>query len=344
MLDRGEGHRYHYRDATGENRGLGFTRPEGWGASEPGADVLPRQARRGFARCGRNEALSGQAGGAGAGEAAGLTDKLAWIKYAAAAIAIHTALLWLPLSHEITHVDGEKVIAVTLLREESTHALSSRQVEKPPFPSRPIRSKHAVPIREPAPVRQAAKPVEKQAANPMDERAAQQAERKEGSQPSGGGGVADKSGVSAPPPGPSQTSDEGLAVAGGSGGKGKAGPGVGGPGGGAGAGGGGNGTGGGGNGAGMGGTGSGEVVTPLEFLHRATPEYPPGARKRGIEGKVDVIVTIDEKGTFIKADVVEATNRVFIQPVMEALEQSTYPPSKKKGLRKGTVSYGFVLE
>ena len=74
------------------------------------------------------------------------------------------------------------------------------------------------------------------------------------------------------------------------------------------------------------------------------PEYPPAARRRGLEGKVDAIVTIDEKGTPIKVDIVGATNRIFIQPVVEALMQSTYRPSNKKGIQRGSRTLRFVME
>jgi TonB family protein len=74
------------------------------------------------------------------------------------------------------------------------------------------------------------------------------------------------------------------------------------------------------------------------------PEYPIAARKRQREGKVDLILTIDEKGTLVKADVVEATSQMFVPPVMEALRQSTYRPSAKKGVRRARYTARFTLE
>lgn len=88
----------------------------------------------------------------------------------------------------------------------------------------------------------------------------------------------------------------------------------------------------------------GGAMTPLQFLHRAKLEHPMAARKRGQEGKVDPIAWVNEKETFVKADVLDASSLVFVQPSIEVARNSSYPPPKKKGLRKGSVSYGFVLE
>lgn len=67
------------------------------------------------------------------------------------------------------------------------------------------------------------------------------------------------------------------------------------------------------------------------FLHREIPEYPFLARKRKKEGKVVLAVVIDAMGRMIKTEVVEASDKIFIETSLEALKKSTFLPAKRKG-------------
>ena len=67
------------------------------------------------------------------------------------------------------------------------------------------------------------------------------------------------------------------------------------------------------------------------FLHREIPEYPFLARKRKKEGKVVLAVVIDAMGRLIKTEVVEASDRIFIETSLEALKKSTFLPAKRNG-------------
>jgi TonB family protein len=161
--------------------------------------------------------------------------------------------------------------------------------------------------------------------------------------PGGGSGPYEAT-VASIAPGVGRSNDEGAGGLPAGGGKGVGGPGGGGTGGAGGGNGIGTGLGNGGSGEGGSGAGGGDVDGPLQFLHKVNPEYPSAARKRQKEGSVNVIVTIDEKGTLVKVDVVEATSQMFVGAVVEALKQSTYLPAYRKGLRRGSYTARFTLE
>lgn len=85
------------------------------------------------------------------------------------------------------------------------------------------------------------------------------------------------------------------------------------------------------------GTGAGDVDAGFgspsgpRFLHREIPEYPFVARKRKIEGKVVLAVVIDETGRLTKAEVIEASDRVFAEASLEAVKKSTFLPARRNG-------------
>ena len=94
----------------------------------------------------------------------------------------------------------------------------------------------------------------------------------------------------------------------------------------------GNGSGGGsgsGNGSGIG-AGFGAPGGP-RFLHREIPEYPFVARRHNKEGSVLLMVTLDTAGKLIKAEIVEASDQVFVNPSLEAVKKSTFLPAEKDG-------------
>lgn len=85
------------------------------------------------------------------------------------------------------------------------------------------------------------------------------------------------------------------------------------------------------------GSGAGEATvgfgTPSgpRFLHRAIPEYPFLARRRKMEGKVILAVIIDETGKLTKTEVIEASDRTFVDASLEALKKSTFLPARRNG-------------
>ncbi len=90
------------------------------------------------------------------------------------------------------------------------------------------------------------------------------------------------------------------------------------------------GSGGQGDGGGLGGTGFGAPGGP-KFLHREIPEYPMLARRRGKEGTVVLMVTIDATGNLSKVDVVQASDKMFVEPSVQAVKKSTFLPARKNG-------------
>jgi len=85
-----------------------------------------------------------------------------------------------------------------------------------------------------------------------------------------------------------------------------------------------------GEGADIGGRGFGAPGGP-KFLHREVPAYPMLARRRGKEGTVVLMVTIDAVGKLSKVDVVQASDRVFVEPSVQAVRKSTFLPATRDG-------------
>lgn len=102
---------------------------------------------------------------------------------------------------------------------------------------------------------------------------------------------------------------------------------------------------GGGNGTG-GGSGSGDGAAGRDagfgapggprFLRREIPEYPLLARRRKKEGKVVLMVVIDAAGKLTKADVVEASDQMFVRPSLDAVKKSTFLPALRNGQPVGS--------
>lgn len=67
------------------------------------------------------------------------------------------------------------------------------------------------------------------------------------------------------------------------------------------------------------------------FAHREMPEYPFAARRLGREGRVILQVTIDAKGKLEEVTVVEATDRIFVDAAVDSIRKSRFLPGKKNG-------------
>ncbi len=239
-----------------------------------------------------------------------------WVKYGLIALAIHGAILILPLAHKAPQAVKERLVDVVLMRQEVPASPPPQIVDRPkPAPKRNA-IKEAVPrVKEPAPAPQPVQPAEKKA-----EPAA-----------AGAGNVLDEQMASQVLPAPGPDTGEGVGIAGANVAGGKVGLGGGGTGVGIGTGGNGSGTG---TGKG-GGAGPAELVRlrePPKFAHYEEPEYPLRARRLGKEGKVVLDLTIDEKGAVVKADAIEATDQMFVATSVSAAKRWKFVPHKRDGV------------
>lgn len=68
------------------------------------------------------------------------------------------------------------------------------------------------------------------------------------------------------------------------------------------------------------------------FLYREMPEYPFAARRLGKEGRVVLQVTIDAKGKLEEVEVVEASDRMFVEAAVDSVRKSRFRPGKRNGV------------
>jgi len=68
------------------------------------------------------------------------------------------------------------------------------------------------------------------------------------------------------------------------------------------------------------------------FSHREAPEYPFAARRSGKEGRVVLELTIDSMGKLGAVSVLEASDTIFVDSALVAINKSTFVPGKKDGL------------
>ncbi len=66
-------------------------------------------------------------------------------------------------------------------------------------------------------------------------------------------------------------------------------------------------------------------------LKRGRLRYPNHLLRRGVEGKVKLLVLIDERGTVKVQEVVSSSHPDFVEPSIKAAEESTYEPPLKNG-------------
>ncbi len=75
------------------------------------------------------------------------------------------------------------------------------------------------------------------------------------------------------------------------------------------------------------------AATSLNKLHHVNPQYPQGARDRGTEGWVDLLITIEPDGSVGAVDVTRAEPAmVFDAAAIAAARQWQYEPVKRDGL------------
>jgi len=98
------------------------------------------------------------------------------------------------------------------------------------------------------------------------------------------------------------------------------------------------------------GTGSGVASSyhNLVVLSRVTPRYPPRAQARGIQGWVQVEITVTPAGTVSNARIVDASpKQIFDQASLEAIRRWRFKPAFKDGQpvgQKATLKLVFRLK
>ncbi|MBU62040.1 MAG: hypothetical protein CMI26_06020 [Opitutae bacterium] len=75
-------------------------------------------------------------------------------------------------------------------------------------------------------------------------------------------------------------------------------------------------------------------------LKRGRLRYPGHLLRRGVKGKVKLLVLIDERGAVKVQEIVSSSHPDFVEPSIRAAEESTYEPPLKNGK---TVQVQFFL-
>lgn len=97
---------------------------------------------------------------------------------------------------------------------------------------------------------------------------------------------------------------------------------------------------------GLGQNGPGGIVpsTVLDATPRArlqpSPNYPPPARQSGLSGQVEVEFVVDLSGRVASVRVLRATDQVFVEPTLRAVERWRFEPGKRGGR---TVSFRMAV-
>lgn len=68
------------------------------------------------------------------------------------------------------------------------------------------------------------------------------------------------------------------------------------------------------------------------FAYREMPEYPFAAKRLGKEGRVVLQVTIDARGKLEDVAVLDASDRVFVEAAVDSIKKSRFLPGKKNGV------------
>jgi periplasmic protein TonB len=95
-------------------------------------------------------------------------------------------------------------------------------------------------------------------------------------------------------------------------------------------------------GVGGGGGGTGPVEAKFgigdgpQWVYQDKPVYPYAAQRLGKNGRVVLKLTIDEKGNLTKAEVIEATDQIFVSAVIDAARRSKFRPARKNGVSFAT--------
>lgn len=94
-------------------------------------------------------------------------------------------------------------------------------------------------------------------------------------------------------------------------------------------------------------TGAGPGVEPPKLVRRPQPQYPSRARRRRIEGQVDVKVLVDEYGKVLQVSAPGPDEYGFLRAARQAAEESLFEPATRDGIpgRMWTIlSFDFTLD
>jgi protein TonB len=82
--------------------------------------------------------------------------------------------------------------------------------------------------------------------------------------------------------------------------------------------------------------------TQPRLLMPAKPDYPELARKAEIEGRVTILVTIDESGRVIRAAVGHSDAEIFNQAAIQAAFEYVFSPAEQNGIPvRATIAIRF---
>jgi protein TonB len=74
-----------------------------------------------------------------------------------------------------------------------------------------------------------------------------------------------------------------------------------------------------------------ELEKPPEVLFAVAPVYPASLRRAGVEGRVVLLVVVDENGQVQEARVERSTRPEFEAPALEAIRKWRFRPGQKDG-------------
>jgi periplasmic protein TonB len=66
-------------------------------------------------------------------------------------------------------------------------------------------------------------------------------------------------------------------------------------------------------------------------IKRSFPVYPFELKRKGVSGQVTLVFIVDTKGKPTQIQVSSATNKQFINPALDALEEWKFSPAMKDG-------------
>jgi TonB family protein len=75
----------------------------------------------------------------------------------------------------------------------------------------------------------------------------------------------------------------------------------------------------------------GNGVSPPKLVRRVGPEYPPGALRRRVTGRVFLRCVVDREGMPTSVEIVSSPDEEFTQAALDALKQWRFDPGKKNG-------------
>ncbi|MFH1129984.1 MAG: TonB family protein [Pseudomonadota bacterium] len=84
-----------------------------------------------------------------------------------------------------------------------------------------------------------------------------------------------------------------------------------------------------------------------ELLNFVPASYPPSAQKNGIQGQVEMIITIDSKGNVVGIDVISSPDQSLTEAAKEAVKKFQFLPAEVDGKPAAVnirYAYNFVLE